>query len=688
MDNIKSQLDSLAELSDEQVSELNSSIISEFDTFDTADLTPESVDSMTELADMLDTVRGEVARREAQNEELAARAAEASTRVRGSESAVEVDEEEAPAESESETPADEAEEDKDKKKAPFPVKASADTVEETAVESPAEATEASIEEVAVETPVETEAAVEEVAAETAAPETEAATEEVVAESTDVDAEVVAEAPVDTATEASAEEVEAPVEEATTEAELSAEAPAEAVAEVEVEAEASNSEVTPDEPEAQEEAHTVTAAAEESFEAPAGRRPVVQDSAATVAITAGADLSGVGAGQPIKSINEVAEYMSTRIHSMRRVNGGDGEQVIVASINTEYPESRTLEGTPEENWAKVTEAKESGALIASGGYGTPVETRYDIFGFGTDVRPVKDSLPKFQANRGGIRFVKPPVLSSYANAVGVWTEADDIAAASNDGTGDTVKNSLTVAGATEAIAVLDAVTLQLQIGNLLSRAYPELVARHNELALIQHAREAELNLLAKINAASTPVTTTSVIGFARDFLVQVKRAAAAYRSRHRIDPETRLQAIVPSWVIDAMQADLTLNMPGDDNLGVSKGDIRSYLATSNVDMVASLDQNTFSAQSAGALLEFPDSFTWFLFSEGSFLFLDGGSLDIGLVRDSGLVSTNDYKMFVETFEGLAFVGIESLAITSSIKVNGAAAALRDTLGGVAASESEF
>jgi hypothetical protein len=71
-----------------------------------------------------------------------------------------------------------------------------------------------------------------------------------------------------------------------------------------------------------------------------------------------------------------------------------------------------------------------------------------------------------------------------------------------------------------------------------------------------------------------------------------------------------------------------------------------------------------------------------------LFLDGGTLDLGIIRDSTLVGTNDYKMFVETFEGIAMVGVEALAVTSAINVNGAAAALRDTLGGVASSTIEL
>jgi hypothetical protein len=46
------------------------------------------------------------------------------------------------------------------------------------------------------------------------------------------------------------------------------------------------------------------------------------------------------------------------------------------------------------------------------------------------------------------------------------------------------------------------------------------------------------------------------------------------------------------------------------------------------------------------------------------------------------------MFIETFEGIAKVGIESLAVTSTISVNGTAAALRDTTGGTAAATIEL
>ena len=686
-DQIKTQLDTITELSDEQVAELQADIVSQFEMVEGEDPTPETVDAMTSLADSLDIVRGELSRREAAAAELAAKAAEAVARVKGEaadageEMAMTEDmpmEEETPAEeapaTEEETPEVapeeevevEAEEEKEEEKEP--VKASGES------EVPAEAT---AEEVATEAvadaPVEAEAAAEEAAVEVTEEVTELAAD--AAEATEAAAEAITEASTDQvdgselSTENTAEETEELAAEVAEGSEASAE-------------ETNESSIALEEQEGQA---SVTAAAEQPFEAPADRQPVVQVNEAPVAITAGADIPGYTAGSTINDMYEVAQAMEKRIHSLRRVNGGDGEQHIVASVTTSFPEERTLTTDALSNAAKIEAVVGQDALVASGGHAAPFEVKYDIFAQGsTTVRPVRDALPRFQADRGGIRFVTPPSFAAgtYADAVGVWTAAVDA-----DPQGAT-KTSLTVSAAAENTVSTDAVTLQLQFGNLMTRAYPELIARHNELALVQHAREAEQNLLSKIGAGSTAVTTSSLIGFGRDFLVQVRRAATAYRSRHRISPDARLKAIIPSWIYDAMAADLALAMPGDGTLSVSKAEIEGYLASLNVDLVTSLDANVFGAQGTGALVEFPDSFTWYLFAEGTFLFLDGGNLDLGIIRDSSLVGTNDYKMFVETFENVAKVGIESLAITSTISVNGVAAALRDTTGGATAAAIEL
>jgi hypothetical protein len=136
----------------------------------------------------------------------------------------------------------------------------------------------------------------------------------------------------------------------------------------------------------------------------------------------------------------------------------------------------------------------------------------------------------------------------------------------------------------------------------------------------------------------------------------------------------------------MVADLAIAAPGDNTLNAA-AEIDGYIASRNINITYHIDDFT-DAQGAAAMNEFADTFVWYMFAEGTFLFLDGGSLDLGVIRDSTLVGTNDYKMFVETFEGVAKVGVESLKVTSTISVNGVAAALRDTTGGATAAAIEY
>ena len=696
MDQIKDMMDQLADLDSDQVTDLQNQIIKEFESVEKEDPTPQTVDAMSSLADMLDTVRGEFKRREAAAQELAQRAAEAASRVHGNDGEKDMEsdsekKEEMPAETEA--------------MAEMPVE------EEMPAEAPSEEVPAAEAPVAEEMPAEEEAPSEAMDEEKKKEEekmSEASTEadktaEFSTESNITEAAAVAEDAVvadgsepEVAAEAevvadAAAEAEAPVAEAVEAVEVVADEAvasdeAAAVADVADGAEASvvTPEEIPTESMTQESMEApVTASADNlNIEVPADRRPITETSAAAVAITAGADIPGYTAGSSMDSMSDVSVAMEKRLHALRRVNGGDGEQHIVASITTQYPEGRTLTQDAESNWAKVQAVTGPEALVASGGHSAPFEVKYDIFGLGTTERPLRDALPRFQADRGGIRFVTPPVLSSYANAVGIWTAANDSAETPNP----SAKLSLTVSAASELTVATDAVTLQLQFGNLMSRAYPELIARHNELGLIQHAREAEGQILTRLNTLSTAVTSTSLIGVARDFLVTLGRAAANYRGRHRLEADAPLRVIAPAWIKDAMAADLALQMPGDSTLN-AYAEIDGFVASRNINITYHIDDFT-DAQGASALNEFADTFVWYMFAEGTFLFLDGGTLDLGVIRDSTLVGTNDYKMFVETFEGVAKIGVESLKVTSTISVNGVAAALRDTTGGATAAAIEY
>lgn len=665
MDRIKQLLNNLTELTDEDVAQLQSDIISEFESVESDDPTPQTVETMTSLADMLDAVRSEVQRRETLSVEMAQKAEEAATRVHGKEATAEAAADTTPEENtmDETTPA-----------------ADAGTPNETTP-----ATEGTPEEEAQETP-------EEADKEKKAGEMDKTA--YAAESSDTSFD-------------SGESSELSTE-ATPEIELS--------------------QTTPNAPKEVQEENTeapVTATAGNAenlnFEVPADRRPVVQAQEVPVAITAGADIPGITAGTALSNMTDVANAFAQRLHGLRRVDGGSGEQHIVASFSTQYPEDLRLGNDSTENFSKIKEATPSTtALTAGGGWQAPYAVRYDIFGIGDNFRPIRDSLPKFQADRGGIRYVEPPALVQsygtnspftqvnknlettgvYDRAIGIWTASTDTTRTGN-------KAGLQVASVTERYVGCDAVTLQLTFGNMATRAYPELIARHNELALIQHAREAEQNLfnvMARASVVATelgsPLNSVSIttggatgatgavgvaLGAAVDFLLQVGRSATWYRIRHRMEPDAKLHIIAPIWLKAAIQADFLLQMPGDNKYAVTFDEIDQYLASRNITATWTSDalsdwDTTEGYRATSAQNIFPNVATWMLFAEGTFLFLDGGTLDLGIVRDSTLLNTNDYKMFVETFEGVARVGVESLVFTSYLQVNGARAALRDTISG--------
>lgn len=634
MDFIHESFGRLSELSDDDLKSLKDSIISEFETVKSQDLSQEVANTLVELADMKDAVVGEQSKRVEQAAQLAAQVEEASSRMAAEEATdnevADVAEAAMPAMDEEEKdpltgeplPADKpgTEEEDDPNKKVY----ASESVEETLAELPAETS--------VETLIESEAAVEETAAiEEIIPEAELASEEIIVE------EIA-------------------------EAELASEEVAKESSEEPVTAQFNSEELDLTAPEGQ---------------GPADAPKLV----AHTVITAGADIPHVPAGSELPNLKAVANAIIARQKGMGRTSGGDGEFHSVATFTTTFPEGRYLSRNDVEiNREKIDSVINPAALTAAGGMAAPVEVRYELFGLGSTARPVKDSLAVFGAERGGIRFVTPPVIGDVTAAVSLWTLQDDIDA-STAGAPDPVKPCLRVLAGSEVVVNIDAIPLCLTFGNMGARAYPELVERHTELAMVNHARFAETRILTRIGTLSTAVTADNKLGAARDIFGQIDQAAAGYRNRHRIADDSTLRVIFPEWFKNALRADLSKQIPGDgldDTFGLSESMINAWFKVRNINVTWTMDGETgqimgTQAGSNAALNSFPSTVIWYLFAEGTFLFLDGGTLDLGLVRDSTLNGTNDYKIFLETFEGVAKVGVESLKVTSDLSILGASAA---------------
>lgn len=413
--------------------------------------------------------------------------------------------------------------------------------------------------------------------------------------------------------------------------------------------------------------------------PDDRRPRPQRARTTV-IRAGADLPGFAMGQEITGRDEIARAMVRRIQTMRGIRGGDGDKLIVASATLEGigDEYRLKSNDPEGNFAKVNAVTAPHAIIAAGGLAAPEESKYDLYGVGVTDRPVRDSLPVYVTERGGVRFMRPPTLNDLNGSVGVWTVQNDIDAVTDV---NVRKPRFRVTPGPEIVVETQAITSILVFGNLATRAYPEMVARHNDLALIAHSRVAEQQLLTQIGALSTAVTgRTQRLSAASEVLLQVDQAAESYVNRHRTG-ETPLKSYFPRWFKALLRADVAMEMPGDglERYTLADAVVDKWFSDRNINITWTMDGEAgqdYSAITDGAtpagIAPFPTSVIWYLFAEGTFAFMDGGTLDLGLVRDSVLNETNDYEMFTETFENVVKFGNESLRVRSYLKPSGVGA----------------
>lgn len=415
--------------------------------------------------------------------------------------------------------------------------------------------------------------------------------------------------------------------------------------------------------------------------------------AKVTILAAGDVKGHSAGTEMQP-SDLAEPWVAKMEAA--TTGRIKDRLNVGSLTVEYPSDRFLSDrdTADINMEKVaavqalaqeqarqhiaellsTSSGDYGklsVLTAEGGLCAPVNVRYDIFGVGTDKRPLRDGLSRFGATRGGIQFNEPPVLTSVAGSSAVFTEAQDAA-----GT-DYPKDCIRVDCGELITVKISAVTLCMEVGNFQRLTYPENFAEWWRLGKVAHARLAEETLWAGIVAlgAGSHGTLTSAsmtgVGTTRQFLAALARATQQYRDRHRTGDELVLRTLIPSWLVTMMQEDLTNQAPGDATIALAKSAITRYLAAFNVvaafvlDGQVSSDTGTY-AQADGALNGWPSSVTVAIYPEGALLFLDRGTLDFGTeIRDFDQIRNNDSGAFMETLENVAHVGpeLEILTINS-------------------------
>lgn len=411
-----------------------------------------------------------------------------------------------------------------------------------------------------------------------------------------------------------------------------------------------------------------------------------------------NVPGMSAGQPLDG-EGLSTALLERFNTIRNT-GADGVYHVARTV-FEYPEHRRLlSDNVSANLARIDSAigPEAQSLVAAagdaGGLCAPLQTLYDIPTIGDVDRPVLNALTRFQTARGGIQYRQPFDALSMSQGIGTWTMDDDVAAGAADYAGDPAKTCYEAVCPGVEDAVVYSTYLCLTFPNVSARFDREWVDATTRSAQVTWARYAENLLLAQMAAASKVVTAPTTVSAVRDVLVNLDQIAAWFRSRYRLNSSRMLRWIAPSWLREILRSDLTRGHTDDlSALAIADAQIEAWFRARHVNVTWHLDGLTGASVSGAtipnqfygdlaagdAIPPFIETVDGILYPEGEWLALDGGTLDLGLVRDSSLNARNRYQQFTETWEGTAFRGLESLRTVFEVRPTGASVGTIEPVG---------
>ena len=389
------------------------------------------------------------------------------------------------------------------------------------------------------------------------------------------------------------------------------------------------------------------------------------------LVAAAGTPAIRGGQTFdrQSLAEALKKLAVSVGAPSKHEGGIEQRFLVASADIKFPADRILTpGEPDANARKIAATIPAGVpgmmgnrvLTASGGLCAPLEPIYSMVNFASQARPVRDALPSFMAERGGVNvptstIIGDIVTSGAGSAISLISEEYDALG----GTYAT-KSCMDMDCPPYTEVAVSIIAHCREYGNLNARAWPEKIAHENDLTMAAHSRVADAFLLSRIKALSLQVTQAGVgsqMNMFASLVHAVTKATASIRWNLRMDPGFRFRVLFPQWIGDALAADNALwQFNGQKARAALTAQLEQYGISVSYYMDWAADGSTsqaFAAEvAASAVDDFPDDVQYALFPEGAYIHVDSGQLELGLVRDSTLNSRNDFQFFGETFENVA------------------------------------
>ena len=432
---------------------------------------------------------------------------------------------------------------------------------------------------------------------------------------------------------------------------------EAVAPVEIVAEETTTEPEAEEAEATtEERELVTASTNPkalSARAVKAHTPEIEAPAPagpTVVITAAADVPGFAGGSTLDTT-----ALAKAMHAKARTLSNGSGMVPVATIDLGIEHKMTTDVA--NNIAILEEVTKPSALTASG-WCAPSTTLYELFG--VDAGDGLIDLPTVQVTRGGLNVPSYIGIGEANGALWTWTE--------DSREDEDTKQCLYIPCPDFTDYRLVAEGLCVTAGNLTDRAFPELTRRLISLAINAHLHRLSAAIINEIAGSAVGVTVGNINSTASgSILSAIDLQVQDYRSQHRMSVNAVLEAVFPLWIKAAIRADLALRH-GAELTNVTDAVVDAHFAARGVRAQFVHDYQPLYGVAPATV--WPGSFDFLLFPAGGYVRGDGGTIDLGVVRDSVLNATNDYTAaWTEQLYLVAQLGPDAREVTVNISVDG-------------------
>ena len=397
------------------------------------------------------------------------------------------------------------------------------------------------------------------------------------------------------------------------------------------------------------------------------------------------------GDFFEDIDHMAEVFSDRINrNFRGAWQGDTARFPLLSSQFQFDQNQMLTAADIERNAQVFSSVEADyqrhqvnlindtdALVASGGSCAPLSPSYEFVECYSPQRPVEAGLPVVGTPRGGLRFLQTvPLGADSAGAITIKDAADS--AILPGAPGYTAKNCTRVTCPTETEVKVGSVSWCVTFDNLNFRVFPEQVRNMLNRVAIEYAKAKEifyLDRLAGFAGAAVDINAAQAnpMGAGRSLYRDLTAMAHNYRKRNNMSRDQ----ILDVWLPDVVEDILCVDMVSDPDLsavgsivGGPMGNLTQVLAQKarlNVmfyyyDATVAGWNNSAHDAAAGTWNPLPSVFESIMYAPGAVVRLDGGSLDLGIVRDSTLNGDNDLQMFAEQWIEVAHPGCEVVRFT--------------------------